>query len=443
MAGDETDDQLERFLRGHREVLPPPSLPIGTEVGPWRITGLLGRGGSAEVYCARNRETDGLAAVKVLHREDEASRRRFELEGRILATIQDNAFPRLLGTGETETGRPYLALELLEPLDLPKGGWRTARYLTSVAKGVAALHRLGYVHRDIKPRNILSRGACAPVVIDLGLVKDITDRSGPAKDRLSIVNGKAVGVGTPRYAAPEQFTSGDATPATDIHALGMLAYDCFGGHPPASWRKIIRRATSTIPEERFQSVSEFIRAVRSRNLPVMLATVSFFLVLGAFSMWRITASSHEVAAGAPAIRDLPREFELGGQDVVWAEPVRLRGDGVYRVIGPGRLDANLFSDDGARLWATNCTIVNRTRKPYPGNSLRYELAGDVYLNLANCPELPHSLLRACISTPDGPGKDLNRDGVGPRNNDIRFQGPADRQGLVSLKNLGYFKNRGR
>lgn len=86
-----------------------------------------------------------------------------------------------------------------------------------------------------------------PVLIDLGLVKDVTLPVVHRGESLSIVNGKAVGVGTPRYAAPEQFAGGEISPAADIHALGMLANDCFGGNPPLPWARIIRRSTSSIP----------------------------------------------------------------------------------------------------------------------------------------------------------------------------------------------------
>ena len=85
---------------------------------------------------------------------------------------------------------------------------------------------------DIKvPAEVKSIVSLAPsttrVLIDLGLAKDVSAARGHAGESLSIVDGKAVGVGTPRYAAPEQLTGDEISPATDVYALGMLANDCF------------------------------------------------------------------------------------------------------------------------------------------------------------------------------------------------------------------------
>ena len=101
-------------------------------------------------------------------------------------------------------------------------------------------------------------------------------------ESLSIVNGKAVGVGTPRYAAPEQFAGGEILPAADIHALGMLANDCFGGNPPLPWARIIRRSTSSIPSQRYGSVAQFAKAVRHRHWVnhLILLLLGVAIVLG-------------------------------------------------------------------------------------------------------------------------------------------------------------------
>jgi serine/threonine protein kinase len=89
---------------------------------------------------------------------------------------------------------------------------------------------------------------------------------------LSVIDGKAVGVGTPRYAAPEQFTGGEISPAADIHALGMLVNECFGGNPEGPWERIVACATSSIPERRYHDIGAFMRAATLRcasaHLPV-------------------------------------------------------------------------------------------------------------------------------------------------------------------------------
>ena len=78
------------------------------------------------------------------------------------------------------------------------------------------------------------------------------------------------------------------SPAADIHALGMLANDCFGGNPPRCWERIIRRSTSSIPSQRYGSVAQFAKAVRHRHwinhLALLLLGVSVSLDLAAFSL---------------------------------------------------------------------------------------------------------------------------------------------------------------
>ena len=239
----------------------------GSVFGDWRITAFIAKGGTAEVYCAEHVMLGTSAAVKVLSDPLTDSRKaRFVREAKLLAELKSSAFPAFLGYGEAN-GRPYIAEELLEPGDLPTGDRARAKYLLALCNGLKELHARGVVHRDLKPANILFRKTGEPVIVDLGLAKSVGVSFMP--DGVSIVDGKAVGVGTPEYAAPEQFTGGDITPAADIHALGVLTEKLLkrgSGILSASvWRKIIRRATSSIASERYQSVNEFATAIRRRH----------------------------------------------------------------------------------------------------------------------------------------------------------------------------------
>ena len=317
MKFDDDNNTLGTFLAQHGNVGAEPSLAAGTEIGGWRIAGFIGRGGSSEVYCVRNGATGEPAALKILHRTEQQHLDRFAREVHFLekhagracrpATAAGRAgvprhpttplhFPRFFSKG-TFAGRPYVVMELLEPLPLPCGERKIARFLCSVAEGVRDLHACGLVHRDLKPANILWRAA-EPVIIDLGLLKEISTEPVQPGDNLSVVDGKEIGVGTPRYAAPEQFAGGEATPATDIHALGRLAYECVNGHPPRAWSGIIRRATSSIPRERYQTAGEFIRAIQRRHrsrrmLTVLLgaAAVASLIAVGVSSTHRMESPS--------------------------------------------------------------------------------------------------------------------------------------------------------
>lgn len=259
-------DALEDFLERHEPIAGSASLATGTILSGWRIVAFLGRGGNAEVYRVVHLSLPLQGALKILMRSEPAHVERFKRETVLLSDLRHMAFPRFLGSGETE-GRPYVVMELLEPMELPRKDKAVAKFLVSVAECVKALHSRGIIHRDLKPQNIMRRADGSPVIIDLGLAKRYSPLSRlkmPAT--LSVVDGKRVGLGTPRYAAPEQFSGGEISPAADIHALGMLADECFGGKAPLCWMRIIRRCSSSIPFLRYQSADDFIRAVRRRHL---------------------------------------------------------------------------------------------------------------------------------------------------------------------------------
>ena len=262
------EDSISAMCTAHGPVVSEGRFPIGIIFGDWRVTEFIGRGGNGEVYCAEHVSLGTPAAVKVLVRDEPRAKERFTREAKLLSELKSASFPQFYSYGEAN-GCPYLAMELLEPGELPSGDRNVARFLLSVCDAVAELHSRGYIHRDIKPSNILWRTGttggspvAVPVLADLGLVKSITTSDG----RRSTSDVTLGGVGTPGYGAPEQMERGEATVASDIHALGVLADACFRGNPPRTWARIIRRATSSIPAHRYPSVAAFARAIRWRHL---------------------------------------------------------------------------------------------------------------------------------------------------------------------------------
>jgi len=328
---------VEAFLNAHAPIVEPTLLAVGDAVGDWRVLAFIGRGGCGEVYRVRHARLGVVAAMKVLSRDDAASRGRLRREAKILAEHSHPAFPRFLGYGETDACA-YLVIELLEEMPLPNADRDVARYLCKVCEGVASLHGLGLVHRDIKPSNVLQRGATGqPVLIDLGLVKDTTLSPVHEGVSLSVVDGRTHGVGTPRYSAPEQFAGGTISPAADVHALGMLANECFGGKPPRPWERIIRRSTSSIPSQRYATVDEFVRAVRARHrgrfaiaaclVPAALATLvavgwttarASALRDGEKVAARGTSERLEIAAADAAVAENPASVGVASNEAVKA-----------------------------------------------------------------------------------------------------------------------------
>lgn len=395
----------------------------GTLFGDWRLTAFVAKGGTAEVYCAEHVVLGTSAAVKVLSEPLTDSRKaRFLREAKLLAELKSPSFPSFHGYGEAN-GRPYFVEELLEPGELPKGDRPRAKYLLALCDGLKALHAKGVVHRDLKPANILFRKAGEPVIVDLGLAKSVDVPLVP--DGVSIVDGKVVGVGTPEYAAPEQFTGGDITPAADVHALGVLAEKLIGRGSGVlaafEWKRIIRRATSSIASERYQSVNAFATAIRHRHwlrngLIGAVALVALCLLSGLAVL--LSESS------------FPSVLNLRGQTLVLHEPIVLKPGRTYRVIGPGTLDADISGPASATLWMTNCVVLNRAKIIFPDVKLKYHITAGVYLNFINIEDrvAPWHRTIEYLGHYDGAF------------NDVRFGGPDALSGLLQQRNTEMWFN---
>jgi tetratricopeptide (TPR) repeat protein len=207
---------------------------IGTSVGPYRLLGKLGEGGSSIVFRAA-REQAGVeqhVALKVLRRflytADE--QRRFRDERRALGQLEHAGIARLIEGGITDTGTPYIALELVEgssilvharerALDLAQ----RLRLFVAVCRAVEAAHRALIVHRDLKPSNVLVTADGGVKLLDFGIAKLLDADAG---DDATRTLHHAM---TPAYAAPEQFTRGQITTATDVYSLGVLLGELITG----------------------------------------------------------------------------------------------------------------------------------------------------------------------------------------------------------------------
>ncbi|HET7771083.1 MAG TPA: cyclic nucleotide-binding domain-containing protein, partial [Chloroflexota bacterium] len=202
----------------------------GMRFGPYRVVEQIGAGGMAVVYSATHVETDEAAALKVLPSawgDSEEFRRRLEREAAALRRIKHPNVVEVFHVGEVDAsagGGCFLAMEWLPhaldrvllsryPEPLPTSH---ALQLTShVAHALAAAHDAGFIHRDVKPSNILIRADGSPVLTDFGLVLMRADAA--AGRRLTADN---VIVGTADYMAPEQVTGAPLDGRSDIYALG-------------------------------------------------------------------------------------------------------------------------------------------------------------------------------------------------------------------------------
>jgi len=189
----------------------------------------LGAGGFGIVYEAFDRERNATVALKVLRRTDGRSISRFKKEFRSLVeTAHENLVQlyELHAEGDAwfftmELVRGEDALSYVRPAGGPCDEPRLRAVFRQIAAGLSFLHRSGKLHRDVKPSNVLVTGDGRVVVVDFGLVSDLSD--------LQAAN---VVCGTPAYMAPELTAGLPASPAADWYAVGVMLYEAFTGRLP-------------------------------------------------------------------------------------------------------------------------------------------------------------------------------------------------------------------
>ena len=211
---------------------------VGETLGPYVLEGELGRGSMGTVF--RARAADGtVVALKVLRPEladNETFRRRFEREGRIARELSHPHIVEVLDTGEAG-GRAYLASRLVDGRSLadrleedgPLGTQEVVRLVAEVATALDVLHERDLVHRDIKPANVMIDATGHAALADFGLARGEADTVLTTPGRVS---------GTVDYLAPELIRGAASSPATDVYALGCLAYECVSGAPPFAGKHV-------------------------------------------------------------------------------------------------------------------------------------------------------------------------------------------------------------
>jgi len=209
---------------------------IGRRLGPWRISGILGRGGMGAVYEVRR--DDGVfqqrAALKMIRADvdSELGRRRFIDERQILAHLNHPNISRLLDGGESDDGIPYLVMEAVDGQPITKycdehdlSLDARLRLFSIVCRAVQFAHTHLVVHRDLKPSNILVGADGKVTLVDFGIAKLIDPGAARAETLLGEV------ALTPDYASPEQVRSEPATTVTDVYSLGAVLYELLTGQP--------------------------------------------------------------------------------------------------------------------------------------------------------------------------------------------------------------------
>jgi serine/threonine-protein kinase len=266
------------------------------------------------VYAATQTNLDRRVAIKLATTERAELRDRFLLEAKTLARVNHRNVVTVHDCGEADDGELFLVMELLEGRTLSQvmraaPGERLAladvrSCAAQLARGLRAVHRVGVVHRDVKPSNVFvvpggDESGAVYKIFDFGIVK--------AEDAYARTAAGFV-IGTPAYMAPEQITGGAVDARTDLYALGVLLYEALCGvkpfplrgapalfrahleHTPGSpcvhraevpeaLARIVLRLLEKRPRDRFSSCDELLRALDEERasaapLPVVAGEAS-------------------------------------------------------------------------------------------------------------------------------------------------------------------------
>lgn len=265
-----------------------------TTVGPYRIDGLIGRGGMGEVFKAFDTRRQRTVALKLLPQSlshDQDYRERFRRESLAAASLVSPHVVPIHDFGEVE-GRLFIDMRLIEGADLaarlaghPMSAERAVNIVLQVCDALTDAHARGVVHRDVKPSNILLTDSDFAYLVDFGIATTST------ADTPLTATGFTVG--TFGYMAPERFDGSTADPRSDIYSLGCVLHELLTGSRPFaehnSTPSLIRahlmleptapsaagvavpveldkstlRAMAKDPAQRFSSVQEFAYALRA------------------------------------------------------------------------------------------------------------------------------------------------------------------------------------
>ncbi len=277
---------------------PIPHELAGALESTYRLQDVLGSGGMATVYLARDVKHDRQVAVKVLHPELSAAigQERFSREIEIAAKLAHPHILTLIDSGEVD-GYLYYVMPFVDGESLSERLDREGalpvpeaiRIIDQVASALAHAHERGVVHRDVKPGNILLTGDQA-IVADFGIARAVQAAGGPK------LTGTGIAVGTPAYMSPEQaFDQAEVDSRTDVYAMGCVLFEMIAGrtpyqsstaiallakhaaegapslrqfapHAPLYVDRAVSRALAKSPRDRFDSARAFADTLTSQTM---------------------------------------------------------------------------------------------------------------------------------------------------------------------------------
>lgn len=264
---------------------------VPPHLGRFRLLEKVGEGGMGEVYRAVDGLDGSVVALKLLRREWAAkpgALARFRKEARMLARVRNPYVTNLLEVNE-DAGLNYLVMEYVDGRTLEAEIAARTRFTeaealpvaAAVARGLSDAHRIGIVHRDVKPSNILmvgdfvqaANGRSASGVYprvkltDFGLARDVEQ-----SESVALTHAGSV-VGTPAYMAPEQADGGSVDARVDVYSLGVTLFHMLAGRPPfeaEDWRAVVAKHQNEPPPD-LRSINPAVSEGLSRVVGKALA----------------------------------------------------------------------------------------------------------------------------------------------------------------------------
>ncbi len=222
-------DVAEKTLAG-------PAPLLSREIGPYRISRLLGEGGMGVVYLADREDLGTQAAIKVLRDAwiSPSRRDRFASEQRMLAQLNHPSIARLYDAATMDDGTPYFVMEYVEGVPLTRY-CREHRcpieerlgLFRSVCEAVEHAHANAVIHRDLKPSNILVKNDGTIRLLDFGIAKQLESLDLQVEQTMT-----GLRLMTPAYASPEQVRGDRVGVSTDVYSLGVILYELLTGELP-------------------------------------------------------------------------------------------------------------------------------------------------------------------------------------------------------------------
>ena len=310
------------------------TLQIGSRLGHYRILSLLGRGGMADVYRAEDERLGRVVALKAVPPEfarDPERIERFEREVRAAARLSHPNIVTVFEFGHGE-GQHFYTMELMpggdlkariraRPEGMPPGEARAVA--VPIVRALDYAHRQGFVHRDVKPENILFDGEGTAQLTDFGIARAMAEGTRMTATGMSI--------GSPHYMSPEQARGLKVDGRSDLYSLGVVLYEMLSGRLPfdardtlavalahlndpapdlaptlAEWQPVLDRLLAKAPEDRYGSAAELVEVLPAQALPRPVAPQGAPVAPG---------GSHEGLSLAVPLQQTPTRVAPGRHEV--------------------------------------------------------------------------------------------------------------------------------